>query len=404
MKKRWIFPILILALLMTLNSCENFVTDIDPLIDRVEDDRLTSESEILFVIKGVKLRFGQTHGNMMMVGDLLSDALIFDYRVPRASSASYDDVNKGYILTDNSAVSTPERYVGRLRFYGDDLVRRVGEINFEDTDLKNEALYTGYFFGGLARYYYASYFGLTENQGGACIDVGPFIPSAEMYNLAIEKYESALDYTTSAYEKRVTSSLIARCYLFNGDYGNAKTYAQNGMVEGDAPFQALHDVQSDWNHYWSTSGQGRPSTVTDWKYKGFVTADPAEAARIPLVPILGNDWVTTFYLQDKYPARESPVTVIGWQENELMLAELELRAADAGGALTRINNVRDSHGIAALPSADMNVLIEERDKELFVTGIRLIDQRRFDMWHLAEDTWRYLPITNNERNANPNIN
>ena len=404
MKKWWIFLILIVTLLITLSSCGDFVTDIEPLIDRVEDERLTSESEILFVIKGVKLRFGQTHGNMMMVGDLLSDALIFDYRVPRASSASYNDINKGYILTDNSAVSTPERYVGRLRFYGDDLVRRVGEIDFGNTDLKNEALYNGYFFGGLARYYYASYFGLTENQGGACIDVGPFIPSAEMYNLAIIKFKSALDHTTNTNEQHVTNSLIARCYLFNGDYDNAKTYAQNGMVQGDAPFQALHDVQSDWNHYWSTSGQGRPSTVTDWKYRGYVTADPTEAARIPLVPILGNDWVTTFYLQDKYPLRESPVNVISWQENELMLAELELRATAADDALIRINNVRASHGIAPLVSVDMNVLIEERDKELFVTGIRLIDQRRFDIWHLAEDTWRYLPITDNERNANPNIN
>ena len=403
MKKQRIYQILILALLIILSSCENYVTDIDPPIDQVKDDMLTSETEIPFVITGVKLRFGQTHDRMAMLGDLLSDALIFDYGVPRASSASFDDINKGYILTDNSAVSTPERYVGRLRFYGDDLVRRVDDIDFEDTDLKNESLYVGYFFGGVARYYYASYFGLTENQGGGCIDGGPFIPSAEMYDLAIEKFESALDYTTNAYEKRVTNSLIARCYLFNGDYDNARTYALNGLVDGDAPFQALHDVQSDWNYYWAQSGQGRPSTVTDWRFNDYVTADPTETARIPLVPILGNDWVTVFYLQDKYPARESPTNLISWQENELMLAELDLRAGDAVGALTRMNNVRSSHGLAALASADMNVLIEERDKELFVTGIRLIDQRRFDIWHLAADTWRYLPITNNERNANPNI-
>ncbi|UCH89214.1 MAG: hypothetical protein JSV49_00775, partial [Thermoplasmata archaeon] len=68
MKKRWLFLILTLALLITLSSCENYVTDIDPLIDQVEDDRLTSESEIPFVIKGVKLRFARTHGRLMMLG------------------------------------------------------------------------------------------------------------------------------------------------------------------------------------------------------------------------------------------------------------------------------------------------------------------------------------------------
>lgn len=405
-----IFLILIFTLLITGSSCENYVTDIDPLINQVEDERLTGESEITFVIKGVKLRFSTTHDGLMVLGDLLSDALIFDYNVKRASSVNYDEINRGYILTDNSSVSTSERYVGRLRFYGDDLVRRVGDIDFNDTDLKNEALYVGYFFGAVARYYYAAYFGLTEKQGGGCIDVGPFIPSDEMYVLAIEKFESALDYTTDAYETRVTNSLIARCYLFRGDYDDAKTYAQNGLVNGDPPFQALYSVESDWNDYWSQSGQGRPSTVTDGRFNDYVTADSAEAERIPLVLTPANDWITKYYLQDKYPVRESPIDVIRWQENELMLAELDLRDGAAAGALIRINNVRDSHGPAgpaALASADMNVLIVERDKELFVTGIRLIDQRRFDeeyqTWHLDADAWRYLPITNNERNANPNI-
>jgi len=176
------------------------------------------------------------------------------------------------------------------------------------------------------------------------------------------------------------------------------------LVDGDSPFQSLYDVESDWNAYWARSGQGRPSTVTDWRFNDYVKADPTEKARIPLVPILGIDWITTFYLQDKYPVRESPIDVIRWQENELMLAELDLRIGAAAGALIRINNVRDSHGLAELDApADMDMLIIERDKELFVTGIRLIDQRRFDIWHLDEDTWRYLPITDNERNANPNI-
>ena len=403
MKRLWIFQILILGFLMMLSSCENYVTNIDSLIDQVEDDRLNNESSMRFLIIGVQLRFGQTHDRVALLSDLLSDALIFDYRVPRASSSSFDDINKGYILTDNGAVSTPERYIGRLRFYSDDLVHRAGEIDFTNNDLKNESLYIGHFFGGLARYYYASYFGLTEHEGGGCIDGGPFIPSADMYDLAIEKFVSALNYTTDAYEQRVTNSLIARCYLFKGDYENTKTYALDGLVDGDAPFQALHDVQSDWNYYWAQSGQGRPSTVTDWRFNGYVTADPDEAARIPLDPILGNDWVTTFYLQDKYPLRESPTNLISWQENELMLAEVEIRSGDPG-ALTRMNNVRDSHGLDPLTSVDLNVLIEERDKELFVTGIRLMDQRRFDLWHLAEDTWQYLPITNNERNANPHIN
>ncbi len=65
--------------------------------------------------------------------------------------------------------------------------------------------------------------------------------------------------------------------------------------------------------------------------------------------------------------------------------------------------MRASHGIDPLATADLDVLYEERDKELCFTGIRVVDQRRFDKWHLGPGTWKYFPITQDERNINPNI-
>jgi hypothetical protein len=97
-----------------------------------------------------------------------------------------------------------------------------------------------------------------------------------------------------------------------------------------------------------------------------------------------------------------------WQENELMLAECELRLADnAASALARINTVRTSYtGLRALPAgttATLDLIYTERDKELFLTGMRIIDQRRFNRWHLRSDTWRYMPIVQPEINNNPNL-
>ena len=74
-----------------------------------------------------------------------------------------------------------------------------------------------------------------------------------------------------------------------------------------------------------------------------------------------------------------------------MRAELALRLGDAAGALTQINLVRLSHGLTALDSVDMDVVIVERDKELVTLGMRLIDQRRFGLWHLPGDRWQYFP-------------
>lgn len=86
-----------------------------------------------------------------------------------------------------------------------------------------------------------------------------------------------------------------------------------------------------------------------------------------------------------------------------MLAECYLNGV-AGDADAAINAVRASWGIDPLAApADLATLKVERDKELCWTGIRMVDQRRWGDWHLAADTWHYFPITERERNINPNI-
>jgi tetratricopeptide (TPR) repeat protein len=405
MKKQLISLIILLSMLMAWSSCEDYATGVDPLIDRVEDERLNSEDQIEFVITGVKVQFGFTVDDLLQISDLLSDAMFFDANLPGASYPTYADIDVGEITFDNNSVDGPYNNVGELRFFADDLIRRVGEVDFTDESLKNEALFWGNLFGGIARYLYAAYFGLTQEQGGGIISIdepGPFIPSADMYDLALEKYNAALSYAGDDYLKRVVNSLIARIHLFEGDYANAATFAQNGMVQGDEPFQSLYNMEN-WNQYYAQAGRGRWQCGADYRFNDYITADPNEANRILIEEVVGNDGTTIYYGQVKYPEQGSPITFISWQENELMLAETEIRAGNNAGALTRINNVRASHGIDALTAVDLDVLYQERDKELCFTGIRLVDQRRFNKWHLGPGTWKYFPITQSERNINPNI-
>ena len=113
------------------------------------------------------------------------------------------------------------------------------------------------------------------------------------------------------------------------------------------------------------------------------------------------------YYQTKYPDSDSPINVISWQENHLMLAELALQGQSVGvSALDAVNAVRAAHGISNLVNIDLNVLLHERDKELFCQGQRIIDQNRHsDLldWHLGEGTtWHFLPIPYEEELANPN--
>jgi len=405
MKKQVIFMIILFSMLIVWSSCDDYATGVDPIIDAVQDELLTSENQVEFLINGVEARFATTCDLITVLGDLLSDALFFDYNCPNATYPTWSDINDGVITLDNNSVDGVFFNVGELRFFADDLIRRVGNIDFEDEALKKEALFTGSFYGAIARYFYATYFGLTQEQGGGIISIdepGPFIPSAEMYDLALEKFDAALSYTDDEYMKRVINSLIARIHLYKGDYPSATTFAQNGLAEGEEPFQSLYNIESQ-NNWYIHAGIQRTQGTADYRFHDYIVEDANEANRVIIEEFVGNDGTTIYYRQFKYPENTSPIVFVSWQENELMLAETELRGGNSAGALARINNIRATHGIDALTAVDLDVLYVERDKELCFTGLRLPDQRRFDKWHLGPGTWKYLPITERERNINPNI-
>ena len=147
---------------------------------------------------------------------------------------------------------------------------------------------------------------------------------------------------------------------------------------------------------------GKYVTIKEELFHEIVEDDPSEAARIPLIPTEGADG-TIFYQQNLYPDAETPFPFATWQENELILAEIAVRNSDIPGARNRLEDVRASHGLGGLGQISMDTIIGEREKELFTMGMRLVDQRRFDAWHLDAGTWQYLPLTQNERNQNPNF-
>ncbi len=400
MKKINLFLIILASLMMS--SCKDYVTNIDPLIDQTDDSNLNTPAQVPFLIAGVQSRFASTTTQQNNIADGLSDQFIFDQNVPNATFPTYRDINNGTITNDNNSIRNVYTPLGQYRRLADTLIVRINKMNISDATLKNRALYTGYFYGAYARYQYATYWGKSETTGGSPVDGGPFIASSTLYDQAIALFKESLKYTTDAKTIRIVNSCIARTYLYKGDYANAVTYAKLGMVSGDAPFQALHSVQES-SDYWGNSGNGRTQFVCDPRFRAYVVADPNEANRVKIAPKLGNDKKTTYYYQVKYPANNSPEDEMTWQENNLMLAELALRGqATAGDPITLVNAVRASHSIAPLVAVTLDDIYTERDKELFCTGSRLPDERRFNKWHLP-GKWEYFPLTIDELNSNKNL-
>jgi len=372
-------------------------------------------TDIEFLINGIKANFSSTVERVVMFGDLLDDQLIFDPTASKdATYSTFRELEEGEIQIDNNSVDGLAYNVGELWFCSSDLIDRIN--NRIDTPenpisaaLKNNGLYNAYLYNGIACETYAGFFGLEKTGGGGgCLNAGPFIPEAAMYDTALAKFSMALNFASTSEEEKIVHSLMARCYLYKGEWANAKIQADQGLVEGDSPFLAQFSATAD-NYMWQ---QGsiylRLQVIVDDRFNDYIVADPLEANRILIVEMPDDlrateGDTTVYWTQAMYPDDASPIRYMSWQETNLMLAELAALRGQAGDAVALVNAVRSSYGIGDLTTVDQDVIIAERDKELFLTGQRLIDQRRFDIWHLASDTWKYLPITEKERNANPNI-
>ncbi|MBN2279531.1 MAG: RagB/SusD family nutrient uptake outer membrane protein [Candidatus Marinimicrobia bacterium] len=403
-----LLPVLLFSIVMV--SCEDWVQDLPPREDIIEDDVLVDEADIDLLVLGIKTNFSSTIERSSLYSEILGDAVINGRYV--CQDATYDvwrELEEGDIQLNNAAVDGLSTNIGEMWHCATNLVDRItnrmGEISEEK---KNYGLFNGHLFEGIAYEIYANYYGLNEEEGGGCINSGPFTNSGQLFDMALNKYEEALNFTSDPWEIRVVNSLMARCYLYKGDYSGSRICGALGLTEGDQPFEALY-VQSSDNYWWQQASIGlRVQVIVDNRFAQYIDEDPNEANRIPLYELpdelnVSEDTAAVYWTQGKYIEADAPIAFITWQETYLILAELAAIRGQSGNALDAVNAVRGSHGIDPVSEVNRDLIITERDKELFTTGARLIDQRRFDLWHLPSGTWKYLPITESERNANDNL-
>ena len=444
-------------------ACDSIVDDVQDPINSVDDPELTDASQIDFLTTGVRARFHNVHDNVTVFSSLLSDQFIFGGDIGGgATFPTYQQLDVGAPAEDNNSIDGALNHLGQHRYLADNLIERVAEVDglsedeggfATDADMaaREEALFVGNFHGGLARYMWGAYFGRDVQEGGGVISEleepsdptrGEFIPSDEMYDLALEKFDEAEQYA-SDYEIRVMNTIRARIMLIQDDLDAAEGYASEGLEPGDDPFQSQYVDRSgnQQNAWFSDGGPGRTQTVSAPRFfYEYLAEDPAESSRIPVFAAgtdnvgsliereaaripedqVEEDGTYNVYAQGRYMDRDTPIDFATWQENELMLAEIEYRDGNDGGALDRVNTVRASHEadgatLDDLEDIDLDTIFVERDKELFTMGIRLIDQRRADehqldvdpdqhYWHLdPDDTWRFLRITLQETQDNPNL-
>ncbi|XWN37590.1 MAG: hypothetical protein ROO71_01435 [Balneola sp.] len=425
--------LLIFVATFTAVSCGDFTSDTDAPISIITDDALTTEDQIPFLETGVLGRFSQAFDNLSVIAGGLSDELQFD---PDGNSLAtfptFGEIDLGDITFDNNSIDGPYATINEARFLADDLIRRIGEIEtFEDTDVRDQALYSANLVGGITRFWLGTYFGLTQTAPGAPIDNSDIIPRAELNTQAIAKFDAALTVADAA-QTKVINSLKVEIYMSVNNYSAAATVLQGNVLEsGDAPFQALYNQQSQ-NAWFGQAGEGRTQLNVEQRFADYIADEPTEANRIDIVAFTETVLTPniTYYYQGY--DRTDPIDIVSWQEMDLARAEIleDDGTANVGAPgetpLTLINRVRASHGIPDfVGTVDQDVILEERDKELFASGNRLLDQLRTGNFHLVGGSssyevpstsqtgntivlvatpWQHFPITSRERNNNPNFN
>ena len=442
MKKISLYLIVPLIAFISLSACDNWVTNTEPQIDRIEDELLNDPDQISFLTTGVEARFAFVYTRLTVASDLLAAQLVFDEVMDLATFPTYRELNDNFAdrgeqtVFSSNTVRGVYTNLGEYRLLADNLLERVNNVEGIEPDVRDRATFVGNFYGAVARYFIGFYFAKNacgDDAGigsggpeclatlGGPIDESAVITASDMMAEILPRLDAARA-VADDYQTRVINTLEARMHLILGNYDAAYSAAQNGLVEGDAPFQSLHSVQSA-NEFYFAAGDGRIQVIPNRRFEDYIAEDPNEANRVRLRQApegLVNDDEPRFQ-QDMYPVQESPMDFVTWQENELTLAELEALHGQGteATALTRINDVRASHGIDPIVgTVDEELILEERDKELFLQSVRMFDLLRFNAWHeLIPGTpgvgssnagnpigpWRGLPIPNDERNQNPNV-
>jgi hypothetical protein len=401
-----------------LASCQEYVRDIAAPVDLIADRDLNQESQLPLLYTTVGGAFSEAIRLAMPYSSILSDEFAAANGIsrdnPQPDIFNLDDGNPRRELMNN-----PWGQLAGARFQATNLLKKESLIRFTQDSNRKKLVFIGNFFRANAEHYLAAFFGITARVGGATITGSPFIPSTNMHDTALAKYALALQNAQTPYERRLVNSFVARVQLLERRFPEALAAATNGLQQGNAAFQATFPATA-YNRWVDFAGNETAHTVLpDPRFRAYVVAEPGEAGRIALAvgnrPASGR--TEAYYIQAKYTAT-TPIDLMTWQENALMLAELRLRVSnDVSGALQEVNRVRaavpavmTAQGVSRLAmrtTTNLDSIYIERDKQLFGTGLRLLDQRRFNRWHFqgasAARAWYFLPIAQNEFTSNPNL-
>jgi hypothetical protein len=220
----------------------------------------------------------------------------------------------------------------------------------------------------------------------AGIEFGEPQTREEVLAIAAAKFDSALTFALA--NDNETLAHLARVGMARVQV-NQGQFAAAAVTVGPVPTDFVYEIEGSTNSARQNNGI--------WNYTvnffGFSVPEregtnglPFRSANDPRVPwvnsgTVGFDGETPFFIQQKYPVKESNTPLASGIEARLIEAEAALQAGTTNTFIGRINTLRGTVGLGSLglPATQplrVDLLFRERAFWLYLTGQRLSDLRR----------------------------
>jgi starch-binding outer membrane protein, SusD/RagB family len=420
---RWAWQLLAVAAIAAVPAACSTDDLLDVTVpDRVESTLFDNPAQATLMVHSAKTEFECALASAITVEAIISDELA-DAQLG-AAAWPYDrrdaNVQTGgsYGVNNCESNQTPGIYLplSTARWQSDNALTKlegwtdaeVGGAAKRQELMARAALYAG-----------LSYAMMGMSMCSAAFDLGAPVDQAAMFALAESRFSSAITTAQAASLSDVRNAAYvgrARVRLFQGNTAGAATDA--ALVPSGFVMEATYDGGNNrrYNRVFAATAQFGFYTVEESSRN--LTTEGVPDPRAEVVPLSTRpaDVRSAMFGPAKYTGDESPIRAASYEEAQLILAE----AQGGAQAVAIVNGLRDAHSLphytGATDAASIRqLIIDERQRELFIEGFRNYDIQRFAIplnpapgtpFPIKGGTYgntTCLPLPDIERFNNPNV-
>ena len=379
---------------------------------RILDEDLNTTPGVNSLVTGMSSDFSASYDNLSFTTAILSDEI-----VGSGSYFSTGRYRRG--LFDSDDANGFWGGVQRARWVAEaGLIRMRGIEDYQFDGNPNTA--RAWLFAGMAnRWFGENFCGVVFSTPytqdapgpGGEVDTGEYVDRGQAFQRAVAALQEAVRHGGSAGRQDIVHAAEGALAQVNVGLDNWSAVATHAAkVPTDFVYSANYSSNSgrETSQIWNeTHGRHEVSA--------FMTVAGIYGAGDPRTPWTdcsdsasgcpsgnGADGQTVHYRQEKYPTREDDIPLVKGTDMRLLEAEKALRDGDLAGAMAKINEVREFHGLdpvesdgnigsltggedgsASLTSmSGWDILDRERHLTMWLEGRRLWDLHRWNHPHL----------------------